>query len=244
MFNSHLPPSADRPRVWTLDERAAADLPAEVELYQQPSPTPFDSVVGYASPDPTLSNLETYYNALRPGGRLILAAQAEPKQLLEALRQGGYIHCLVETEADGWTLYRGERPPDGQTLTTLADADNDRAAEAPFFYIPVTQTPNKPAWRLSPGETIQWKAPTVLDPNTHAPSLLAFSSLVRAVAFMQRAVLANTITGINKVGKFPRGLVKGWGRAFVLNPTFHFVRNSTLGAWVEVDPQIAITGEE
>lgn len=244
MFARHLPPAANRPRVLALDAVAASGLPTEIELNTPPASGVFDAVVGYASPDPTLSNLETYYDALRPGGRLILAAQAEPKQLLEALKQGGYVHCLVESEADGWTLYRGERPPDGQTLASLSEAENDRAAEAPFFYIPVTQTPNKPAWRLSPGETILWQAPTVLEPTNGAPNLLVFSSLVRAVAFMQRAVLANAIVGINKVGKFPNALVKGWGRAFVLNPTFHFVRNATLGSWVAVDPQVAVTGEE
>jgi hypothetical protein len=249
MFAKHLPPSEDRPRVLALDIQAAADLPTEIDLNTPPTSGVFDAVVGYAAPDPALDNLEVFYNQLRPGGRLILAARAEPKTLLEALRQGGYIHCLVEPQPEGWTLYRGERPREGQPLAEDAGADNAdaetaRALEAPFFYIPVTQSPNKPAWRLSPGETIRWQAPTVGNPASGEASLLVFSSLLRAVAFMQRAVLAGTIKDINKVGKFANALVKSWGRPFLLNPTFHLVRTQTRGPAVEVDPQVAVAGDE
>jgi len=244
MFARHLPPSADTPRVLALDERAAAELPTEIDLATPLQSGVFDAVVGYAAPDPTLDNLEACYQQLRPGGRLILAAQAEPKSLFEALRQGGFIHCLVEPQPDGWVLYRGERPPEGATLIELSEGETERALEAPFFFIPVTQTPNKPVWRLAPNETIQWQAPTRIDPTSGQPNLLVFSSLLRAVAFMQRAVLANTVHGINKVGKFPNALVKSWGQTFLLNPTFHWVRNLMPGPFVEVDPQVAITGDE
>jgi hypothetical protein len=244
MFTRHLPPSANQPRILVLDAQAAASFPPEVKTHLPPQSGVFDAVVGYVRPDPTLDNLEAWYQQLRPSGRLILAAQAEPKSLLEALRQGGFIHCLVESQPDGWILYRGERPPDGVTLAELSEGEDGRALEAPFFFIPVTQTPNKPVWRLEPDEKIVWQAPTRLDPASGQPNLLVFSSLLRAVAFMQRAVLANTVQGINKVGKFPNALVKGWGQSFLLNPTFHVVRGLVPGPSVDVDPQVAITGDE
>ena len=46
MFARHLPPSADRPRVLALDERAAAELPTEIHLTTPPQSGVFDAVVG------------------------------------------------------------------------------------------------------------------------------------------------------------------------------------------------------
>ncbi len=230
-----------------LDAGAAADLPGEIQRIDEVSPSSsgsVDAIVGYVTPDPALNNLETFYRQLRPGGRLILAAPADSKTLLEALQQAGYIHCLVETQPNGITLYRGECPPTSRALQDLAASAEDRAWEAPFFFIPVIQTPNKPAWRLGPEEKIEWQAPTILDPASGAANLLVFSALTRVVAFMQRAVLVNILQGINKVGKFPSAQVKSWPTPFLLNPAFHAIRNAALGPSLALDPQVAIRGDE
>ncbi len=251
MFSKHLPPSMGAPRVLALDEAAAAELPAEVEVVRAgPEMTgEFDAVVGYAAPE----QLSTLYPYLRPGGRLILAHHAEPKDLLDALTQAGFIHCLIETVGD-YVLYRGERPPLGSSVTrvqTLASGVRPRTSNSrsepltsPSLFLLVTQTPNKPAWTLTRDEKLDWRAVTLLDPATGQPSLLAFSSLVKAVAFMQAAILAKAIGGVNKVGKFRAEVSQTWALPFVLNPGFEDVREWALGPALAVDPQTAIMGEE
>src|SRR5688572_25020550 len=131
MFARHLPPSAARPRVLALDAATAAALAeaAEVTLAGEPlgagANGPFDAVAGRVLA--AAAELAQFAAALRPGGRVILAAEAEPARLLEALTQAGYTHCLVETEGT-LTLYRGERPP--ETASTL-DRASALAASAP-----------------------------------------------------------------------------------------------------------------
>jgi hypothetical protein len=242
MFSRHLPPSVGAPRVLALDEAAAAELPAEVEVARAgPEMTgEFDAVVGYAAPE----QLSTLFQVLRPGGRLILADRAEPQALLDALTQAGFVHCLVETAGD-FTLYRGERPPLGSSVARVQTlASGPQSLTSPFVFLLVTQTPNKPAWKLTPNEKVEWRAATVLDPATGHLTLLAFSSLVKAVAFMQAAILAKTISGVNKVGKFRAEASQTWALPLVLNPGFEDVREWALGPAFAVDPQTAIMGEE
>ncbi|MGH2523683.1 MAG: hypothetical protein ACRDH2_14360, partial [Anaerolineales bacterium] len=85
---------------------------------------------------------------------------------------------------------------------------------------------------------------TLIDPATHQPALLAFSSLVKAVAFMQAAILAKFIGGVNKVGKFRAEAARAWPLPLALNPSFEAVRFAPLGPPLQVDPQAAIIGEE
>lgn len=247
-FAKHLPPSAGRPRVLVLDEAAAGLLP-EVEVERDPAGGPFDAVVGYAAPEA----LGRWLTHLRPGGRLILIdprpIQAEPAYGA-ALQAAGYIHCLAESLSDGGLLYRGERPPEGaplERLRTLSGAGPREllaGARRPFVFLLIRQTPNKPAWRLEPGEHVAWGAASVLDPARGAPALLAFSSLVKAVAFMQPAVLAGFLAGVNKVGKFPSAAAAGWPWPLLLNPAFDDWRGASLGPWLEVDPAAALSGDE
>ena len=251
MFSKHLPPSAGLPRVLALDEAAAAELPAEVGLVHAGPELSgeFDAVVGYAAPE----QLSSLFQHLRPGGRLILAHRAEPQALLDALTQAGFIHCLVESVGD-FTLYRGERPPLGSSVTrvqTLASGPQSLTSDSrsgpltsPFIFLLVTQTPNKPAWKLTSAEKLEWRAATVIDPATGQPTLLAFSSLLKAVAFMQAAILANTISGVNKVGKFRAEAAQTWALSFFLNPSFEDVRTLTLGPAFVIDPQTAVMGDE
>lgn len=243
MFAKHVPPSANRPRVLVLEGGPEVDLPeAAVALRIGQADGPCDAVAGYAAPDPALDNLESFYGLLRPGGRLILAAQADPKALLEALVQGGFRHCLVEPQPDGWVLYRGERP-DLAGPALLAEDAAGAEARAPFFYVPVEQTPNKPAWQRKPGEAVTWRAPTLRGPDG-LDHPLAFTSLARAVAFMQRAVLAGAFKGINKVAKVRRETAAAWPAACLLNPTFHDARHAEPGQPWLLDPAAAAAGDE
>ncbi len=250
MFAKHLPPSAGLPRVLALDAATAAELEgaglAEITLAEAPARLPggpFDAIAGRASPE----QVPDLLRRLRPGGRLILAAEsAAPEALLRALTAAGCIHCLVEPAAGPLILYRGERPPGRRSperLQALAAAPGP-ASEPRFVYLLIRQQPNKPAWKLTPGQGLSWQAVTVLEPATGQPQLLAFTSLVRAVAFMQRAVLAGAFGGVNKVGKFAGTAAAQWRVPLLVNPDFDRVRGAPAGPPLSVDPQAAITGEE
>jgi hypothetical protein len=253
VFARHLPPSAGLPRVLALDPATAAELAAAAEVTASPDPAaapgPYDAIAGRRLA--TAAELAHLAAHLRPGGRLILAAAAEPAPLLAALTAAGCIHCLVETEGS-LTLYRGERPP--ESASTLARAQQLAAAEMTgaageqppalprFVFLLVTQTPNKPAWKLAPGERVTWRAATIV--RGAAPHLLAFSSLVKAVAYLQPAVLAGAISGVNKVAKFPATAAAAWPLPLLLNPSFEALRGAAAGPPLDVAPEMAITGEE
>jgi hypothetical protein len=255
MFLKHLPPSRELPRVLALDPRAAAELAgsAEVTLAGADDPQPdsrFDAIVGPCPPE-ALPRLAQY---LRPGGRAILTSAAEPEALLRALEQAGFIHCLVETAGDV-TLYRGERPPIGSPVERVRAAAGSSATGAlslvtpgeivsPYVFLLVTQTPNKPAWKLGPDERVTWQAATIRPADDGMPALLAFSSLLKAVAFMQAAILAGAIAGVNKVGKFPAQAAHDWPARLALNPAFDSVKGLVAGPALELDPRTAITGDE
>jgi hypothetical protein len=254
MFARHLPPSAGLPRVLALGPEALAELNGLADLTPALGggalpPGPFDAIVGVTAPEA----LPALAERLRPGGRLILAAEGSPDALLAALVAAGLIHCLVEPQG-ALTLYRGERPPQGTPIERHAALTGDQAPvllltnpsdlTQRFIYLLVTQTPNKPAWKLTPSDKIEWHAATVRAPNTDEPVLLAFSGLVKAVAFMQSAVLAGVIKGVNKVGKFSAEAARAWALPVTLNPDFDLVRRLEPGPTLSVDPATAITGEE
>jgi len=256
VFAKHLPPSAERPRVLALDGAAAAELAGQSlvtaarDLLDYP-PGAFDAIAGPAAPE----QIATLCQALRPGGRLILTDRADPETLLAALTAAGLIHCLVEPHGP-LVLYRGERPPEGSSLERTRTLAANRPAGAapalpitspealtgPYVFLLIRQTPNKPAWKLAPGEPVTWQAATVLAAGE--PVLLAFSSLVKAVACLQGAVLAGQLGGINKVGKFPKSAARAWALPLTLNPTFEAIRHLEPGPPIEVDPLTAITGDE
>jgi hypothetical protein len=247
MFAKHLPPGALR--VMALDDASAAELPPEIEVVRgDAAPAEvFDAIVGHSAPD----GLAGLLTRLRPGGRVILAQRSGSQQarsLLEALIHAGFIHCFVEPASDV-VLYRGERPPLGSPIERVQAlaADFQPHPIPHFVFLLITQTPNKPAWRplaVAPDEVLEWRAATIVDPATGQPVLLAFSSLVKAVAFMQPAILARFMEGINKVGKFRAQVAQTWGLPLRLNPDFDDVRSMALGPPFDVDARTAITGEE
>lgn len=248
MLARHLPPSPGRPRVLALDPATAAELAEAADVTREAGdapPGPYDAIAGRRLA--TADDVRRLAARLRPGGRLILAAPAPPEALLAALTGAGLIHCLVESAGD-LTLYRGERPPEAASTLerarqlASATAPSAEAARLRFLFLLVTQTPNKPAWTLAPGEPVEWRAATVAAAD--GPRLLAFSSLVKAVACMQPAVLAGALHGVNKVAKFPAGAAAAWPLPLLLNPHFDDLRGLAAGPPLAVDPQAALAGEE
>ncbi len=266
MLARHLPPSADLPRVLALDTDAAGELKAAAHVtgpdQAQGAGGPYDAIAGSLPPEPEA--LGRLWRQLRPGGRVILTAAAgEPQALLQALVAAGFIHCLIEP-AGARTLYRGERPPAGSSLERqkrlagagLSEAVQPEAAqrETPqrgiseaalprYLFLLITQTPNKPVWKLQPGDAVEWHAATLLDADGR-PRLAAFSSLPKAVAFMQNAILARMLSGVNKVGKFPASAAQAWPVPLLLNPDFEAVAGAPVGPPLRVEPHAAVGGEE
>lgn len=190
---------------------------------------------------------------LRPGGRLIVvgAGGEVSAQAVRTLEDAGYTRILVEPalEDGTGTLLRGEKPH--RTTDTLARVASVSGRDAGmtdlsryagrYVYLLVWQTPNKPVWRLQPGEAVRWQAAALQDDD--GPVLLAFSGLPRAVNFMQPAVLKGQIGGVNKVAKFKRETAAGWPLRAVLNPDAVMLDDRAL-AFVDIDPTTAEAADE
>lgn len=258
MFAPHLPPSAALPIVLALDSTAEAALASYVEggfgsgepgqaVAAAPDAHDVDAILASHWPE----DLAASRDRLRPGGRLIVLLSNVTSDLdhgerrLVELNQHGYIHCLIESLPDGGWLCRGERPPiysGNQRLSGLISPADTGSARA--LVVLVKQSPNKPTWRLEPGERRVWEAARLLDPSTGQPALLAFTSLVKAVAFMQPAILAGLLTGINKTGRYALDQVEAWGLPVVINPAFEDWRNASAAEPVKVDPAQSLASEE
>src|SRR5262249_6389829 len=143
-------------------------------------------------------------------------------RLVVTLENAGYTRILVEPLSDqGGVLMRGEKPhttPDTMERirqVAVRDAESDLSTySGRYVHLLIQQTPNKPAWKLQPGEKIEWRALALAQPSVGADETgrvaLAFSSLPKAVSFMQPAVVAGAIRGVNKVAKFSRETAQGW----------------------------------
>ena len=254
----HLPPSASELRLLDIGgvagERLATlrdDLLLEVAslyvahwLYRVNS---FDAVVAY---DVLLSVdlLTAVLSVMRPGGRFIVVnpMNAVEEAYIQKLEHAGYVRILVEPAlypAKG-VLIRGEKVhTTGDTLqrveqvatrdTDLLNFDDYRGR---YVHLLVHQSPNKPVWKLAPDEHIEWHAAAIeRDGDT---LLLAFSSLPKAVNFMQSAVLQDFIRDVNKVGKFSLETTRTWTHPVLLNPTLESVQSYPVRD-IAVDPKTA-----
>jgi hypothetical protein len=211
------------------------------------APFAFDAVVA-CDVDLTADVLAACLDVLRPGGRLIVAqstgrVSADQVKLLE---DAGYTRVLVEAVLAGSVLLRGEKPHTEQrTMDRIQQvAGRDSAAtltdfKGRYVHLLIRQTPNKPVWALRPGELVEWHAAAITDDN--GPLLLAFSSLPRAVAFMQPAVMQGIIRDVNKVGKFSRAAAQDWPLLF--NPDLDSIADRTI-VYVPVDSNLAETPDE
>jgi hypothetical protein len=260
----HLPPSSSTLRLLDVDARAGETLAAlradlkvipvsgPPEAWGQP-PEQADAVAALfedaAGPDSAwLAQVNAY---LRPGGRLIvvLARGVVDDAGVKRLENAGYVRILaevaVETAQPGGMLLRGERVHRAQDTRTrvqvAASQDGDALDLAAFsgryVHLLVIQTPNKPVWALRPDDVVRWQAVTVNG------TLLAFSSLPKAVAFMQQAVLEGTIYGVNKVAKFSKAAAGAWTLPALLNSTPDALRGAGIG-FVDIDPASAEAPDE
>lgn len=264
----HLPPSGERLRLLDINGAAGpvlASLRADLDIIpmpgdadtwarQSPADDSADAVVAFGyvlNPD----FLQMALRALRPGGRLIVVnARGEVSvETGQKLEQHGYTRILVESAVEcplpTGILVRGEKPH--VTEDTLArirqvagrDADvlDLTTYKGRYVHLLIHQTPDKPVWRLEPGEVVTWEALAV--ERDHRPVLLAFSSLPKAVGFMQPAVLAGSISGVSKVARFSRETAAAWSHDALVNPTPDVLIGAAV-ARVAMDPASAETPDE
>jgi len=257
----HLPPSASSLKL--LDVAGAAQ---EILLKHRPDlaitavegdpsgwgipSAEFDAVTAFDA-EPGSPLLAAALSALRPGGRLIvMSTRGEPDAThVVTLENHGFTRILVETGAECplpvGVLMRGERPH--QTEDTLARVQVGAAADEDaqslvdfkgrFVHLLIRQSPDKPAWKLRADEPLMWEAVTL------EGMLLAFSSLPKAVAFMQPVVLTGQILDVSKVAKFSKQTALAWPQAVLLNPMPNALEQGTLGV-VSIDPDSAETPDE
>lgn len=262
----HLPPSAATLRLLDVGGAAGATLSAQRgDLSLQVVPTDpavwsaaddsIDAVVAYGQAL-NADFLARSLAALRPGGRLIIVNPDDrpDEQHVKTLEQAGYIRILVEAavEQDGrafGALLRGEKAhltaDTHERIQAVAQQDaafTDLATyRGRYLHLLIQQQPNKPAWKLDPGETVTWHAVAVTVNGETA--LLAFSSLPNAVGFMQPAVLSGQIRDVNKVGKFSRTSAQTWTLPVILNADVSLLAAATV-TLVAVDPTSAEAPDE
>ena len=259
----HLPPSGSTLRMLDLDGFSGgllAESRADLEIRQVSAhdihrhdipPGAMDAVVAC---DIDLNDrlLQACFLALRAGGRFIAVHSRErsSEHRLRQMRALGYVRILIEPALDEiGVLIRGEKPhataDTVERVREAAEADADlldlSAYKRPYIHLLIQQMPNKPAWKLAQGEAISWRA-AAAGPD-HAPRLLGFSSLPKAVGFLQRFVLAGFSSDVNKVGKFSRATVEAQAWALRLNPTIDSLAEAEL-TFVDVDPALAEAPDE
>ncbi|MBZ0297230.1 MAG: hypothetical protein K8L99_32020 [Anaerolineae bacterium] len=262
----HLPPSGASLRLLDIDDMTGVLLAKQrADLLIQPvardvrwnlDADSVDAITAYgASPDADF--LAQALNVLRPGGRLIMVdPMGEPDaSLVELLEDAGFTRILVEPAYENsGVLIRGEKPHTEQhTVDRIKQVaaqdqvhqgdDTDPLANyrGRYVHLLVRQMPNKPVWALKPDERIAWEA--VALERDHEPVLLAFSSLPKAVAFMQPAVVAGWIKDVNKVPKFSKETAQCWPQRVCLNVTVDALRDETF-VTVSVDPTTAEAPDE
>lgn len=259
----HLPPSAASLRLVDIGGRASAvftEIRADVDVVLTPGradtwqlpPNSIDAVVAYdCAPEEHL--LATALSALRPGGRLImLSPKGKPdEKWVKLLEAGGFTRILVEAGTETpkamGILMRGEKPhTEDHTVDRIkqvAGRDNEAAARrsSRYVHLLIQQTPNMPAWKLKKGEKIEWQAAAVI--GEAETILLAFSSLPKAVEFMQPSVLAGHIKDVNKVARFSWETVRAWPYPIMLNPSDE-IFDTQAAVFVPIDPQTAEAADE
>jgi len=259
----HLPPSASNLKLADLNGQAGEVLSKrreDLDIQVLPvdaldkwtvSDASIDSVVGYNVELDTLL-LNRVLAMMRAGGRFIvvLSNGEVSAEWVELLENHGYIRILVETAVDDLgVLIRGEKAHTTddtleriqQVATSDADSLDLATFKGRYVHLLIQQTPNKPVWKLQPDEKIQWQAVTIQRDGKSV--VLGFSSLPKAVGFMQPAVMEGIIKDINKVGKFSKQTASDWIWDVLLNPTLDMVRDDEI-VLIDIDPDTAEAPDE
>lgn len=243
----HLPPSGARLRLLAVGDVVAQRGDLDVTIMTgaaaewRLAPDSFDAVLA-CDAELSAAFLATCLSVLRPGGRLIVVqSSGEPDEAwVKRLEGAGYTRILIEALAGNSLLLRGEKPhTEARTVDRIRQvADLDQYAGR-YLHLLIRQTPNKPVWALRPEDVITWHAAAVQ--GSDAAILLAFSSLPKAVAFMQPAVMQGLIRDVNKVGKFSREAARSW--PVLLNPDIEMLAGCEIVFQV-VDAQAAEAPDE
>ena len=259
----HLPPSSSRLRLVDIDGQCGhvlaerrADLDIRLlaadnlHLPNMP-PNSVDAAVAY---DIELKTdlLKRVLDMLRPGGRFIavLPGGRVTQGCAELLEKHDYVRILAEAAVDELgLLIRGEKAHHSEDtwrrIQAVAGAEGDlldlRAFKGRYVHLLIQQKPNKPGWKLAAEEKIRWQALALQRGADKA--LLGFSSLPKAVGFMQPAIAAGRIHGINKVGNFDKARAMAWTWDVILNPKPDSIRHQRL-AFVKIDPSTAEAPDE
>lgn len=169
-----------------------------------------------------------------------------PQSMAEHLQKAGFARILTETVLEGWGIMgRGEKPyaAGTSTLERVVIGAGDDKLPGRYIHVLVHQKPDKPTWALTDKDVVTWGAAAIPNPQGE-PILLAFSSLPKAVAFMQEAVMDGSIHDINKVGKFSKDVAQTWDFPFMLNPTLDDIRSELPATLISLDPATAEAPDE
>ncbi|MEM9954386.1 MAG: hypothetical protein AAF846_22445 [Chloroflexota bacterium] len=258
----HLPPSASDLRLLDMGgvagdslQKRRPDILVDVVSLRvenwQFEDNSVDAVVAYD----TLLKPELLARVLavmRSGGRFIVVnpTSSVDEKWVKTLENAGYIRILVEPAVAGTgVLIRGEKPHTTEDtierVETIASRDADllnlETFRGRFVHLLIVQTPNIPIWKRKPDDPITWHAVAVTIENTQR--LLAFSSLPKAVNFMQSAVMAGFVQDVNKVGKFSKDIAREWQPTPLLNPILEQVTDYSV-ILLNIDHETAEASDE
>jgi SAM-dependent methyltransferase len=259
----HLPPSGATLRLVDIEGRAwevLAELRGDLDMVVKPlnaddwhlNPDSIDALVAF-DVVPDADFLREALLALREGGRLIMlnAGGVADERHVRTLQEAGYSRILVapglEQPGPLGVLIRGEKPHSQarteDRMKQIAAVDNALPARRPgrYVYLLVQQKPNKPAWKLKPGDKVEWYAVAVEGNDEQV--VLAFSSLPKAVEFMQPVVKAGIIKDVHKMPKFAWEVARQWPFAVLLNPSDEIFRTQKV-AFLAIDPATAEAPDE
>lgn len=256
----HLPPSGSVLRLVDVLGKAAAVLReqrSDIKVVLSPqkltgwriAADSVDAVAAYdCEPSPEL--LKSAMRVLRPGGRLIIMnSRLDPSETyVKTLETADFTRILVEVGAECplpvGALMRGEKPhTEAHTVDRVKQVASSDVQQrvGRYLHLLIHQTPHKPTWRMSPNDEIKWEAVGVSGENEVV--LLTFSSLPKAVEFMQPAVMAGHVTSVNKIAKFKWDVVKQWTFSTILNPSDEIFETQP-PVFVDIDPQFAEASDE
>jgi hypothetical protein len=254
VLGKHLPPEPSALRLADVGSRAGlvlGDMRPELEIV--PVTGPVDtwalapgSVDVVAAYDMRLGPLfmQTALAALRPGGRLIVVnpiGETHPS-LVHLLEDAGFTRIFVEPALElphpAGVLLRGEKPgsePSGRDVPEIwRTAIPVAQRQERFIHLLICQT----VVTAEENNTLIWQAAAVAGDDETV--LLAFSSLGKAIQFMQPGVVTGRIRDVNKIAKFNWSVTKAWPQPFMLNPTDDILESFQL-VFVPVDPATAET---